>query len=533
MCRRVLGIGIGGFKGGCKFETVEIDKRRNEFWTITIARRAWRLFVLREVQHQVSTEAEAVKMDCEDAGGLCAGGIVAGKVVVVQDPNQAKERLSHGRGVPLGAVQCWNGPPLVLSTAVQLERTINRFLHPDRPIVRETVTFDKSVWRGAPPGPPSTHRESVRDKSALKISKPPPAPARPTHIATVAAHEAKLSVEELQQELETARGVYHRLGTIGVIEGSEMAKEVAQHKHNLEQDIAALQRKLRSLGSDTYVAVTTNSRSQASEPEQRGGKSLVENDDELAAKVRELERELTNTRNLLQQASPESSRNLVNPSTAAGQKMDLLADVEQQPSVAVTLDTTRQPPPIPADQISAPEPEQQPVIQLSASQLTLAPAIEIEASTTSVPEASRLESETDGPTPPRSTTPPRSNQRKNLARLKAKAAKRAKAASASQESASTAAQATTNDAKVPSNAPVDKPAADADAPVSGRQAAIAAARRRTRGRAAKTESQPTASKAEPDPKANLRRALSERKKAHKASLQKSDAQASTASVMTL
>ena len=78
MCRRVLGIGIGGFKGGCKFETVEIDKRRNEFWTITIARRAWRLFVLREVQHQVSTEAEAVKVDCEDAGGLCAGGIVAG-----------------------------------------------------------------------------------------------------------------------------------------------------------------------------------------------------------------------------------------------------------------------------------------------------------------------------------------------------------------------------------------------------------------------------------------------------------------------
>eukprot|EP01047_Picozoa_sp_COSAG01_P001667 COSAG01_NODE_39_length_33243_cov_28.298558_13_plen_187_part_00 len=72
----LLGIGIGGFRGGCKYETVEIDTRPSDHWTVTIGRYAWRWVMLRETKHVVSVNSEARRVDCEDTGGLCAGAVV-------------------------------------------------------------------------------------------------------------------------------------------------------------------------------------------------------------------------------------------------------------------------------------------------------------------------------------------------------------------------------------------------------------------------------------------------------------------------
>ena len=99
----------------------------------------------------VSPESIAEKVDCEDAGGLCAGGVVCGKVVVLTDPTVKQSEFEDESGLTTSMVQCWNGQPLSLATASDLEAQINEFLHPDRVFTKEKIVFQGSQWKAAPP----------------------------------------------------------------------------------------------------------------------------------------------------------------------------------------------------------------------------------------------------------------------------------------------------------------------------------------------------------------------------------------------
>lgn len=98
----------------------------------------------------VSSESIAEKIDCEDSGGLCAGGVVCGKVVVLNDPNVDHADLDDMGGLT-SMVQCWNGQPLSLAKASDLQLQINQFLHPERDhSSREKIAFEGSQWKAGP-----------------------------------------------------------------------------------------------------------------------------------------------------------------------------------------------------------------------------------------------------------------------------------------------------------------------------------------------------------------------------------------------
>jgi hypothetical protein len=284
----VMAMMVGGLRGGCKYEEVELDKTQTGV-VITISRRAcmcleslrrMHCLLLRTPEtHTLSLDAEAAQCDYEADGGVCSGAITCGKSVVVANSyfENADGSITQGLDVER-TVQIWNGPPLSMSAAKRLQKQINAFLNPHRVEKRETVKFDGPEWKGAPKrdgddlerslgggggggggGSPTSvrrPRSPVRGASSFgsHLRQPPRLSSQVRAERQKVVDEVRTAgTDGLLGDLQQAREVYGQLLGLRrqtIANGRPVTPELDMLLRNMDKDMQQIETKLRISGQE-------------------------------------------------------------------------------------------------------------------------------------------------------------------------------------------------------------------------------------------------------------------------------------------
>ena len=284
----LMAIMIGGLRGGCKYEEVEMEKSQ-ESVVITITRRACMCIeafrcqkcILRESVHTLSSDVEAAQCDYEADGGVCSGAIHCGKSVVVANNfyENADGSITQGLDVE-STVQVWNGPPLSMSASQRLQKQINKFLNPDYVETRERIKFDGPEWKGTPrrdidapargadghASPPKSRRPRTPTRTASSfgshLRQPPRLPVEIREQRLQQQQQVKIANNDtLLGDLQQARDVQAQLLELRrqtIANGRPMTTELDMLLQNMEDNMKQIEAKLRLSGQEVPLNRSTS-----------------------------------------------------------------------------------------------------------------------------------------------------------------------------------------------------------------------------------------------------------------------------------